>query len=137
MCVYERLAVLTIFAAGLIGAIAPQFLLIRLIAFLTWATGSVWGLQLALQHTDYQMNPSPFATCEFLPNFPEWLPLHQLAPWAFNPTGDCANIEWLFLGYSMPQWLIATFSIYAIVFILVAIKAIFSKKSTNHGWAQL
>ncbi|MEG3755634.1 disulfide bond formation protein DsbB [Psychromonas arctica] len=130
MCIYERLTMLAIVAAGLLGAIAPNNIFIRLSAFAVWALGSVWGLLLAIEHTDYQMNPSPFATCDFYPNFPEWLPLHEMLPWLFNPTGYCSDIVWTFLGYSMPQWLIVSFAIYLCIFIVVALAAILpSKKS--------
>jgi len=131
MCIYERITMLAIVAAGLIGAMAPKKLLIRLLAFITWATGSIWGLLLALEHTHYQMNPSPFATCDFFPNFPEWLPLHEMVPWLFNPTGDCADIVWQFLGYSMPQWLIVSFAIYIVLFLVVAITALLPVKSSK------
>lgn len=123
MCVYERLTMICVMFAGLIGAVAPQFLIVRLTAFITWAVGAIWGLQLALQHTDYQMNPSPFATCDFFPNFPNWAPLNEWMPWLFNPTGDCSDIVWTFLGYSMPQWLIVSFAIYSALFVVIAVTA--------------
>ena len=128
MCVYERIPVLTIILTGLIGASAPQKLFIRLIAFSGWIVSAVWGLLLAIEHTDYQLNPSPFATCDFLPNFPSWAPLHQWLPWLFNPTGDCADIVWQFLGYSMPQWLIVSFSIYILIFTVIAVSALLPNK---------
>lgn len=124
MCVYERLTMIAIIAAGLIGATAPNNLFIRLIAFALWALGAVWGLLLAIEHTNYQFNPSPFATCDFLPNFPEWLPLHQMLPWLFNPSADCSEISWQFFGYSMPQWLIVSFTIYILIFIVVTVTAL-------------
>ena len=129
MCVYERLTMLAIVAAGLIGASAPHNLFVRLIAFTTWGVGSIWGLLLAIEHTDYQMNPSPFATCDFYPNFPSWLPLHELLPWLFNPTGYCSDIVWTFLDYSMPQWLIVSFAIYVVIFLVVAITALLPAKT--------
>ena len=128
MCVYERIPVLAIFVIGLIGASAPQNLFIRLVAFLGWIVSAIWGLKLAIEHTNYQLHPSPFNTCDFLPNFPDWLPLHQWVPWFFSPTGDCADIVWTFLGYSMPQWLIVSFSIYITIFVVVAVGAILPNK---------
>lgn len=130
MCVYERLTMFAIVAAGLIGASAPHYLIVRLLAFSVWALGSVWGLLLAIEHSDYQMNPSPFATCDFFPNFPEWLPLHELMPWLFNPTGDCSDIVWTFLDYSMPQWLIVSFAIYAVLLLVVLVTAILPIKNS-------
>lgn len=131
MCVYERLTMLAIVAAGLIGASSPNNILVRLVAFATWAVGAVWGLLLAIEHTDYQMNPSPFATCDFYPNFPSWLPLHELFPWLFNPTGYCSDIVWTFLDYSMPQWLIVSFSIYTALFLVIAITALLPVKLSS------
>lgn len=131
MCVYERLTMLAIVAAGLIGASSPNNILVRLVAFATWAVGAVWGLLLAIEHTDYQMNPSPFATCDFYPNFPSWLPLHELFPWLFNPTGYCSDIVWTFLDYSMPQWLIVSFSIYTALLLIIAITALLPVKLSS------
>jgi len=128
MCIYERITMLAIVAAGLIGASAPQNILVRLIAFAVWALGAIWGMLLAIEHTDYQLNPSPFATCDFYPNFPQWLPLHEWMPWLFNPTGDCSDIVWTFLNYSMPQWLIVSFGVYTLIFLVVAITAMLPAK---------
>ncbi|RJG42558.1 disulfide bond formation protein DsbB [Motilimonas pumila] len=121
MCIYERIAMLGVIAAGLIGAINPQFWLTRWLGFASWITAGIWGLLLAIEHVDYQLNPSPFYTCDFVPNFPQWLPLHQWVPWLFNPNGDCGEIVWQFLGYSMPQWLIVCFAIYIVIFAVVIV----------------
>ena len=124
MCIYERIPVIGIFISGVIGASSPQNLFIRLTAFAGWIVSTLWGLLLAIEHTNYQLYPSPFNTCDFYPNFPSWAPLHQWVPWLFNPSGDCADIVWQFLGWSMPQWLIVSFSIYSLIFIVVAIGAL-------------
>lgn len=129
MCIYERITMLAIVVAGLIGAIAPKNLFVRLIAFAIWSIGAIWGLMLAIEHVHYQLYPSPFATCDFFPNFPTWLPLHEMMPWLFNPTGDCADIVWQFFDYSMPQWLIVSFTIYLGLFAVVAITAMLPKKT--------
>lgn len=128
MCVYERITMLGIIVAGLIGAMAPQILLLRLIAFSLWAVNAIWGLLLAIEHTNYQINPSPFATCDFFPNFPSWAPLHEWLPWLFNPSGDCSDIVWQFFGYSMPQWLIVSFTIYTLLFVVIAVTALLPNK---------
>jgi disulfide bond formation protein DsbB len=128
MCIYERITMLAIVAAGLIGASAPQNLFVRLLAFAVWALGAIWGMLLSIEHVGYQLHPSPFATCDFYPNFPQWLPLHEWMPWLFNPTGDCSDIVWTFFNYSMPQWLIVCFAIYTFIFLVVAISAILPSK---------
>uniref|UniRef100_A0A914YHZ8 Uncharacterized protein n=1 Tax=Panagrolaimus superbus TaxID=310955 RepID=A0A914YHZ8_9BILA len=38
------------------------------------------GVQLTYEHTMLQLYPSPFATCDFMVRFPEWLPLDKWVP---------------------------------------------------------
>ncbi len=121
LCVYERVAMMGIMCAGLIGAIAPSNPLIRFTGFALWFISAGSSLSLAIEHVGIQQNPSPFATCDFFPNFPSWAPLHEWAPWFFNPTGFCDEVNWQFLSYSMPQWLIVTSSIYLTVAVIVFI----------------
>ncbi|NCB59990.1 MAG: disulfide bond formation protein B, partial [Gammaproteobacteria bacterium] len=71
--------------------------------------------------TDIQLHPSPFNTCDLFVTFPQWLPLNQWMPWFFNGTGDCSEIQWQFLTWTMPQWLIVAFGIYvACSFIIIS-----------------
>ncbi|VDH23496.1 disulfide bond formation protein B [Escherichia coli] len=43
-----------------------------------------------------QLYPSPFATCDFMVRFPEWLPLDKWVPQVFVASGDCAERQWDF-----------------------------------------
>lgn len=119
MCVYERVAMLGIAIAALIGLIKPSNKWIRWGGLLAWGYTAFRGLQLALEHVGYQFNPSPFATCDIFPKFPSWAPLNQWAPWMFEPTGDCSKIVWQFLTLSMPQWLVVIFSVNLVILALV------------------
>jgi len=120
MCVYQRLAIASIILAGIVGFIGHNFLLTRLVAYGLWATGAIWGLLIALEHVEMQANnDSLFFSCEFIPNFPSWAPLHQWLPAVFEATGDCGDINWQFLGYSMPQWMVIVYAAYTAAFVLV------------------
>lgn len=119
MCIYERCAVFGVAAAGLIGMIGPQWLFFRWAGMIIWVYSSVQGLQLALQHTNLQLHPSPFNTCPLFPTFWGNLPLDQWLPWLLKPTGECSEIQWSFLSWSMPQWLIVAFVIYLVVSIII------------------
>lgn len=120
MCVYQRLAILGIVAAGLIGAVGYTNVIARTLAFILWGTSSIWGVQLAIEHVEKQTSNSPFFfSCDFIPNFPTWAPLHEWIPFLFEATGDCGEISWQFLGYSMPQWMIVVYGLYAVAFIAV------------------
>ncbi|RCU50387.1 MULTISPECIES: disulfide bond formation protein DsbB [Corallincola] len=121
MCIYERVAMLGIMLTGLITAISPQLLWLRLLGFCGWLVSAGWGLILAWEHVQLQLYPSPFHTCDFEPNFPEWLQLHKLLPIFFEATGDCGEIAWSFLGWSMPQWLVVSFIVYlGLLFAVIA-----------------
>ncbi len=51
---------------------------------------------LAIEHVNYQFNPSPFATCDLFVTFPAWAPLNQWAPNLFEAYGDCSKVVWQF-----------------------------------------
>lgn len=110
MCIYERVAMVGVGAAGIIGMLNPKNLIVRWLGFAVWGASAYKGLTLAMQHVDYQFNPSPFATCDIFVTFPTWAPLHKWAPWMFNAYGDCSKVVWEFVGLSMPQWLVIIFA---------------------------
>lgn len=70
MCVYQRIAIFGILAAGLMGVLGHKNRVMRLLAIIAWGGSAAWGLKLALELVDMQTNPSPFSTCAFYPNFP-------------------------------------------------------------------
>jgi len=130
MCVYQRVAICAIIIAGLIGFVGCRSLFARVIAYALWATGAIWGLLIALEHIEMQENSgSLFFSCEFVPNFPTWAPLHEWIPFLFEATGSCGDISWQFLGYSMPQWMVVVYGAYTLAFVLILLnRLIHSKK---------
>ncbi|MBR9727098.1 disulfide bond formation protein DsbB [Shewanella intestini] len=119
MCIYIRVAVIGIMLAGLVGSIAPKFWAIRFIAMTAWLVSSVWGLKLALELNQLQVNPSPFASCSFFAEFPDFMPLDKWLPVFFEPRGMCSDIPWTFLNYTMTQWVILVFGIYILLFLIM------------------
>ena len=121
MCIYQRLAVIGLILAGIVGCLGYRSRFFRLIAVLLWGISSIWGLKFAIDLVDLQMNPSPFATCAFLPEFPSWMPLHEWLPSVFMPSGMCTDAPWIFGGLSMGQWMIGIFSVYCIALVIFII----------------
>lgn len=109
MCVYQRAALVGVMLAGALGWLSPRCPVLSNIALLAWLAAAYKGLLLAKTHIHYQFNPSPFAKCSTVAEFPSWLALDSWLPSVFYPSGDCADISWSWLGYSMPQWLLAVF----------------------------
>ena len=111
MCVYERLAIL-----GLI----------------LWGFSAIKGLLIAIRHTDYQLNPSPWNQCEFKPDFPQTMPFDQWFPSIFSPGPvNCSESQWQMLGWGMPQWLILAFSAFTVFFALVLLSQ-FKRTKTQY-----
>lgn len=123
MCIYQRTAMLGIIAAGLMGAIAPQHLVLRIVAYVVWAGSAIKGLMLALEHSEIQTSSSPFFTCPFRPDFGQWLVLDEWLPAFFRAEGDCAYISWSLLGWSMSQWMVLIFASFISVFAAILINS--------------
>jgi disulfide bond formation protein DsbB len=111
LCVYQRLAVLGIAAAGLLVALAPAL----------WGVSAAWGLKLAMQQVGIQFSGGLDLSCSFFAEFPAWAPLDQWLPAVFMPTGTCDEIQWMFLGLSMPQWMLVIFALYLAALVLVVL----------------
>ncbi|PHI38074.1 disulfide bond formation protein B [Pseudoalteromonas sp. GCY] len=119
MCIYQRFAMLGLLAAGLIGMISPRSFALRSLAFVSWGVGSIWGYFIAREHISMQTTTDPFAfTCDFVPNFPAFMPLHEWLPSFFAATGDCGKKAWSFAGLSMPGWMEIIFAFYSVAFFL-------------------
>lgn len=131
MCIYQRLAIFGILFAGVLGTIGYQSRIARIIAMGLWGTSATYGLKLALELVDMQTNPSPFATCSFLPEFPSWMPLHEWIPSIFMPTGMCTDTPWQMMGVTMGQWMIVAFSVYLLAILIFFIPAFLPKKLTR------
>ncbi len=121
MCIYERVAMLGIGGAAIVGAIAPQNPVFRWLGLLGWGLSAYKGLTLAMQHVEYQFHPSPFATCDVFVTLPSWMPLNKWMPWMFEAYGDCSKVVWQFLTLSMPQWLVIIFAGNLIALALIVI----------------
>ena len=129
MCIYQRTAIWGVFFAGVIGALGSQFVLARIAAYGLWATGAIWGLLIALEHVEMQSTTMSFLfSCEFIPTFPSWAPLHEWLPALFEATGDCGDIKWQFMGFTMPQVMVAIFAIYSLAFAIVLLARLMKEK---------
>ena len=120
LCVYERNAVALILLAGIVGLVNPNRFTLRIIGYLLWAGGTIWGLYLTTKHSAIQMGLiEGSASCDFVANYPSWIQLDKWIPWLFNPTGFCEDIQWQFLGLSMPQSMVVINVFFLIAFVVV------------------
>jgi len=131
LCIYERIAIFAILAAGLIAAMAPKSTF-RLVALILWLYSSWEGLKLTFEHTRLQLYPSPFDSCDFVVNFPSWLPLNRWLPTVFEAYGDCSQKQWSFLNIEMPVWLLIIFIAYFLVGIIGLLSQFLWFKKNSH-----
>lgn len=129
MCVYQRTAIWGIFFAGVVGSLGNKNVVIRLLAFSLWGVGAIWGLLIAIEHVEIQSATMSFLyTCDFIPNFPSWAPLHEWLPSLFEATGDCGDINWHFFGYTMPQMMIVVYSGFTCALVVILLARLISNR---------
>ncbi|MFB0999922.1 MAG: disulfide bond formation protein B, partial [Colwellia sp.] len=129
MCIYQRTAIFGLLFSA-VPAMLINNLITRLIGYLGWGISAIWGLLIAIEHVDVQTAANPFfATCEFVPNFPAWAPLHEWLPNVFSATGDCGDINWQFFGYTMPQMMIAVYSGFTGALAVILLARLIDKRS--------
>lgn len=106
LCIYQRAAVIGIFIAALIGMSAPTSSIARWVGYTGWGVAAGWCLYLALKLSGMQLGiVAPSLSCDVNAKFPFWIKLDQWIPAMFQPTGFCGDIQWQFLGLSMPIWM--------------------------------
>jgi protein dithiol:quinone oxidoreductase len=119
-CIYQRTAMIAIALFAWFGLGFAHVAALRWVALVGWLTSAVAGAYSAYYHSWIQSAINPlFAPCEPHPNFPNWLPLHQWMPQVFDAGGMCGEIDWHWLGLSMPQWLFVIFTVKAVLAVVV------------------
>ena len=105
-CIYIRTGVLGVAVAGLIGAIAPRYLVMRLIGLVAWVGALGWSLYRVtlLLELERIVSEGGEASCKRFKGFPEWMPLDTWLPEVFEPRAMCGMVTWTFLGQSVTFW---------------------------------
>ncbi|MEW9799123.1 disulfide bond formation protein DsbB [Alteromonas sp. CYL-A6] len=128
MCIYQRTAVVGIMLSALLVLIHnhPVF---RLAGFAGWSVSAIWGWIIANEHVEILNAANPFfATCEFVPNFPSWLQLHEWIPAVFAAEGDCLENSWQFMSMGMAEWMQIIFAAYSVTFVVIFACRLIDKK---------
>jgi disulfide bond formation protein DsbB len=106
LCILQRIAFMALGLLYLLAALqAPRGrgrrVYVALIAIAALAGIAVAARQLWLQ----SQPPDPFASCGApLPYLMQTLPLGEVLRKVFTGSGDCAVVNWRFLGLAMPFW---------------------------------
>jgi disulfide bond formation protein DsbB len=129
LCIYQRAAVAGIFISAMLGFIAWRIAPLRRLALLGWGASVTWCLYLAVKLAGMQLGwVAPSLSCDVKAKFPIWLKLDQWLPEVFQPTGFCGEIQWQFLGLSMPLWMLIIMLFYLIAWMIAVYSEIRSRK---------
>ncbi|MCP5162111.1 MAG: disulfide bond formation protein B [Hahellaceae bacterium] len=120
LCMMQRLAVALVGVVALVGALLnPRALGVRIIGAVTLLSAiagmALSSRQLWLQHLPADKVPECGPGLEYML---EVFPLLEVIQIAIRGTGDCAEVQWTFLGLSIPGWTLLAFIAMAAVAIM-------------------
>lgn len=129
-CIYIRAGVLGIAVAGVVGALAPRFWLMRLLAVVAWVGALGWSLSRVVLLLDLErvVQAGGDASCKRFKGFPDWLPLEKWLPNVFEPRAMCGTVSWTFLGQSVTFWIGVALGCMALVAVAVVVAQVWPKK---------
>lgn len=106
LCILQRIAFMAMSVVFLIGALHAPRAHGRWVYVLLLVAAALAGAVVAARHLWLQLQPpNPFGSCGAPLNYMiDNLPLTAVIRKVFIGSGDCAVVDWRFLGMPMPFW---------------------------------
>jgi disulfide bond formation protein DsbB len=124
MCILQRYAFSLIGLIAAIGAIHNPRRMGTMAYSALLFVAAVTGGGISMRHSWLQRFPTKSFSCgadlEYLLNT---FPLGKALPAIFEGTGECSRVQWRLLGLSVPEWALVWFAIFAIVAVVVFLRA--------------
>jgi protein dithiol:quinone oxidoreductase len=123
LCMFQRVAVLLFGAICVLGALhGPGVLGARIYALLALLAG-VLGSLIAGRHVWLQSLPKDQVPSCAPPLDYMWdhFPFGNMLKTVLMTSGECANVDWAFLGFSMPAWTFLAFVLMALAMLVILI----------------
>ena len=122
LCIFQRIGLMVMGGFALIAAIFdPKSKIVRLLLWLGSLAGIGWAAVVAGRHVWLQHLPADqVPSCG--PGLDDWLdtlPMQQVLKEVFAGSGECASIEWTFMGLSIPEQSLILFSVLILVHLLI------------------
>ena len=122
LCIFQRIGLMIMGGFALIAAIFdPKSKIVRLLLWLGSLAGIGWAAVVAGRHVWLQHLPADqVPSCG--PGLDYWLdtlPMQQVLKEVFAGSGECASIEWTFMGLSIPEQSLILFSVLILVHLLI------------------
>ncbi|MFT4179295.1 MAG: disulfide bond formation protein B [Thermomonas sp.] len=110
-CIFQRIGFAALGIVFLLGGLhAPRSTGARKAWSLLALVAAAFGASYSGRHAWVQLHPPELPTCS-----PNWNFMVEQHSWlgaarkVLQATGDCSNIDWQFLGLSMPMWCLIWF----------------------------
>ncbi len=122
LCVFQRIGLIVMGVFALMAALFhPKSMAVRLVLWLGSLMGIGWATVVAGRHVWLQHLPADqVPSCG--PGLDYWLdtlPILQVFKEVFAGSGECATIDWTFMGLSIPEQSLILFSLLLVVHGLV------------------
>jgi disulfide bond formation protein DsbB len=122
LCIFQRMFVIAIGVVALLGVLhnpgrVGTSLYAILIGLLALGGGAVATRQVWLQHLPADQVPECGPSLDYML---EAFPLNQTLQLVFKGSGECAAVDWTFLGFSIAEWMLVVFTgflLYAIALV--------------------
>jgi disulfide bond formation protein DsbB len=122
MCIVQRYAlVLVVLLAALTATSNNRGVLIAGSVLMVGAAG--FGAFVAARQSWLQWYPPEVSSCgrDFY-GMIETFPLQRVIPMIFRGSGDCARVDWTFLGGSLANWSFVSFSVFTLVALVLIVR---------------
>lgn len=122
LCIFQRIGLMVMGSFALIAAVFnPKSMVTRLLLWLGSLVGIGWAAIVAGRHVWLQHLPADqVPSCG--PGLDYWLdtlPMQQVLKEVFAGSGECASIDWTFMGLSIPEQSLILFSILILTHVLI------------------
>ena len=116
LCIFQRVAYMVITALALVAAVhGPGMAWRRVYAALVFvaalAGGGIAARQVWLQHLPADRVPECGPGLDYMLDV---LPLAEVVKSVFRGSGECAEVDWTFLSFSIAEWSLACFLVIAV-----------------------
>jgi disulfide bond formation protein DsbB len=115
LCIFQRIAYLGIIVFAFAGLVhgpgkAGRLVYSGLILVSAVTGAAIAGRQVWLQHLPPEQVPACGPGLDFML---EVFPLADALKMVFTGSGECAEVDWTFLGFSIAEWSLAWFIVFA------------------------